>query len=161
MLLPFQVGIGMLLGSLLTYGMATDLIVRVVVRLIRSGYAELGFCRAVAVMLIVTLITAVAHLIEITLWAAAFLACGEISSFEKAFYFSAVNYTTLGYGDIVLSDHWRLLGPLEAINGILLFGVSTAVMFAVLSHLITNRLHPQLGRMGESAAVRVESTSPH
>jgi hypothetical protein len=66
---------------------------------------------------------------------------GEISTFEKAFYCSAENYTALGYGDIVLSERWRLLGPLEAINGLLLFGLSSAVMFAVMSRLITNRLH--------------------
>ena len=146
MFLPLLVGACVLLGSLLSYGMATDLVVRVVVRLIRSGYTGLGFYRAVAVMMIITFITAVAHLIQITLWAAAFLTCGEIRTFEKAFYFSAENYTTLGYGDIVLSDRWRLLGPLEAINGILLFGLSTAVMFAVMSRLITNRLRFQLGR---------------
>ena len=151
MCLPLLVGMGVLLGSLLSYGMATDLIVRVVVRLLRSRHSEFGFCRSVAVMIIVTFITAAAHLTQITLWSAAFLACSEISTFEKAFYFSAVNYTTLGYGDIVLSDPWRLLGPLEAINGVLLFGLSTAVMFAVMSRLITNRLRFRLSRLGEPA----------
>jgi hypothetical protein len=63
MFLPLLVGIGVLLGSLLSYGMATDLIVCVVVRLIRNGYAEQRFWRSVAVMTIVTLITTVAHLI--------------------------------------------------------------------------------------------------
>jgi len=68
------------------------------------------------------------------------LLVGEMSTFEKAFYYSAENYTALGYGDIILSDQWRLLGPLEAINGLLLFGLSTAVMFAILSRLIASRL---------------------
>ena len=156
MFLPLVVGIGVLLGSLLSYGMATELIVRVVAGLIRNGYAEQGFCRSVAVMMIVTLITAVAHLTQIALWAPVFLMCGEISTFEKAFYFSAVNYTALGYGDIVLSERWRLLGPLEAINGLLLFGLSTGVMFAVMGRLIANRVHLQLGQPGE-AAVNPES----
>jgi hypothetical protein len=87
--------------------------------------------------------------IQIALWSVAFLMLGEISSFEKAFYYSAQNYTALGYGDIVLSDRWRLLGPLEAMNGLLLFGLSTALMFAVLGRLITNHLHRQLGDEGE------------
>ena len=65
----------------------------------------------------------------------------EISTLEKAFYFSAQNYTTLGYGDIGISDRWRLLGPLEAINGLLLFGLSTAAMFAALSRLVSGRLN--------------------
>jgi hypothetical protein len=93
-------------------------------------------------MIVVTLVTAAAHLTEIALWAVALLAIGEMSTFEKAFYVSAENYTALGYGDIVLSDRWRLLGPLEAINGLLLFGVSTAAMFAVLSRLVAHRLDP-------------------
>ena len=71
---------------------------------------------------------------------------GEMSTFEKSFYYSAENYTALGYGDIILSEQWRLLGPLEAINGLLLFGLSTAVMFAVMSRLIATRLHLQRGR---------------
>jgi hypothetical protein len=145
MFLSLLVGMGVLLGSLLAYGMATDLIVRLVVRLIRRGETDLGFWKSVAVMMIVTLITATAHLAPIALWALALLLCGEISTFEKAFYLSAENYTALGYGDILLSERWRLLGPLEAINGLLLFGLSTAVMFAVLSRLIANRLRDKLG----------------
>jgi ion channel len=150
MFLALLVGAGVLLGSMLVYGMATALILRLVVHLIRRGYTGLGFWRSVAVMMIVTLITAAAHLGPITLWAVALLMSGEISTFEKAFYFSAENYTALGYGDIVLSERWRLLGPLEAINGLLLFGLSTAVMFAVLSRLIANRLHLQLGDLAEA-----------
>ena len=85
------------------------------------------------------------------MWAIVFLTIGEISTFEKAFYYSAQNYTALGYGDIVLSERWRLLGPLEAINGLLLFGLSTAVMFAVMSRLIANRLRLKFGHSVEAA----------
>jgi hypothetical protein len=149
MFLVLLIGIGMLLCSLLCYAVATVLIVGLVVRLLPGGHGDLGFWKGVAVMMIVTLITAVMHVIEIVLWAIAYLLCGEMATFEKAFYFSAVNYTSLGYGDIVLSERWRLLGPLEAINGLLLFGLSTAVMFAVLSRLITNRLRHQHGHRVE------------
>src|SRR5437660_9252923 len=99
MFLALLAGVSVLLASLLCYGMATALIVRVVVRLDRRGYTGLGFWKNVAVMMIVTLITAAAHLTVIALWAALFLACGEIATFEKAFYYSAENYTALGYGD--------------------------------------------------------------
>jgi hypothetical protein len=149
MFLVFLVGTGVLLGSLLSYGMATAVIVHLLVRLIRAGFTELGFWKNVAVMIIVALVTAAAHLIPITLWAVVFVMCGDIATFEKALYFSAENYTALGYGDIVLSERWRLLGPLEAINGLLLFGLSTALMFAVMSRLITNRLRFQLGELSE------------
>jgi hypothetical protein len=137
--MPVAVGTGVLLGSVLLYAMATDLMVRLMARLIRKG-GRPSFWKSVAVMMIVTLVTAAAHLGAITLWAAAFLMCGEISTFDKAFYLSAQNYTALGYGDIILSERWRLLGPLEAINGLLLFGLSTALMFAVMNYLIRTRL---------------------
>jgi hypothetical protein len=151
MFLPLLVGAGVLLASVLSYAMAMALIVYLVVRLIRTGYTGLGFWNNVAVMMILTLVIVAAHLIPIVLWALALLAVGESWSFEKAVYYSAENYTALGYGDIVLSDQWRLLGPLEAINGLLLFGLSTAVMFAVMSRLITGRLRSQLGRLGGAA----------
>ena len=153
MILALLVGIGALLGSLLSYSMATELIVRIVVRLIRTGYTGLRFWKNVAVMMIVSLATALVHLIQIALWALAILLCGEASTFENAFYCSAENYTALGYGDFILSERWRLLGPLEAINGLLLFGLSTAVMFAVMSHLIANRLHLQFGHLGDAAVI--------
>ncbi len=151
MLLALLLAMGVLLVSMLAYSMATALIVRLVVRLIRTGYTGHGFWKNVAVMMIVTLVTAAAHLIQIALWAVAFLMVGEISTFEKAFYFSAESYTALGYGDIILSERWRMLGPLEAINGLLVLGLSTAVMFAVMSRLITNWLRFQLDQRGEAA----------
>ena len=73
----------------------------------------------------------VAHLIEIALWAVLFLSCGEFRAFGAAYYHSAVNYTTLGYGDVIMSPAWILLGPLEAANGMLMFGVSTGMIFAI------------------------------
>lgn len=78
----------------------------------------------------------VAHLAEIVLWAALFVMCGEFKSFELAYYHSAVNYTTLGYGDLIMTPRWRLLGPLEAADGALMFGVSTAMIFAVAQRLM-------------------------
>ena len=130
----------MLLAGVVAYAVATALILRVVVRLTRRGLTGRDFWQSVVVMMTITFITAVAHLALIALWALALLLCGSLATFEDAFYFSAENYTSLGYGDIILSGQWRLLGPLEAINGLLLFGLSTALMFAVMQHLIMNRL---------------------
>jgi hypothetical protein len=96
-------------------------------------------------MTLVLVVTAAAHLVQIALWAVVYLTIGEVSSFATASSWSAENYTALGYGDIHLSEQWRLLGPLESINGLLLFGLSTAVMFAILGRLIRNRLRVKLG----------------
>lgn len=80
-----------------------------------------------------------AHLIEMALWGTLFMICGEFRDFGTAFYHSAVNYTSLGYGDLIMSPSWRLLGPLETANGTLLFGVSTAMIFTVMIRLIQAR----------------------
>src|SRR5262249_22923959 len=138
-------------ASLLSYGMATALIVRVVARLIQAGYTGLEFWKSVVVMTSVTVITAAAHLTQMALWAVALQAVGNLPTFEQAFYYSAENYTALGSGDIPLPARWRLLGPLEAINGLLLFGLSPSVMFAVMSRLITNRLRFQRSQRGRVA----------
>ena len=76
------------------------------------------------------------HVVEVLLWALAyllFLPGDHLGSFEEAAYFSVVTFTTLGYGDITLVEHdWRLLSGIEALNGILLVGWTTAFLFAVV-----------------------------
>jgi hypothetical protein len=145
MLLPLILATALLLSGLLAYGAAMQLIVRVMVKVIRRGPSDLGFWKGTAVMAMVTLITAVAHLIQIALWAVAFLLCGQVSTWETALCLSAQNFTAFGYGDIVLSQRWRLLSPLEAANGLLFFGMSTAVLFAIMSQLIANRVRIEIG----------------
>jgi hypothetical protein len=80
----------------------------------------------------VLLLLVFGNLGQVAIWALLFRWLGEFSSFEQAFYHSAVNFSTLGYGDIVMSDEHKLLGPLQAINGVLMIGVSTATLMAVL-----------------------------
>lgn len=76
------------------------------------------------------------HLLEVVVWAAAYrliLPGAHLETFEKAVYFSIVTFTTLGYGDVTLVDHeWRLLSGVEALNGILLVGWTTALLFMVV-----------------------------
>jgi hypothetical protein len=103
-------GSGLLFASLLSFAVAIALVVSLMSRVIRTGRPVESIWENVAIMIVVTLVMAATHLVEIVLWAAAYRAISDISNFEKAFYFSAQNYTTLGYGDIVLSDRWRLLG---------------------------------------------------
>jgi hypothetical protein len=71
------------------------------------------------------------HVVEVGVWAA-FYALAGVAPTAQPFYFAFVNYTTLGYGDVVPVDEWRLVGPVTAANGVLLFGLSTAVLFEVL-----------------------------
>ena len=76
--------------------------------------------------------------------------------FAVAFYHSAVNYTTLGYGDIVMSPRWRLLGPLEAASGTLAFGWSTAVIVTVAIRLVRYRHLAQIRRTGRRPSADTE-----
>ncbi len=75
------------------------------------------------------------HLAQIGAWAAFYTLWGGLENFETAFYFSITSYTTIGYGDIVLPPRWRLLGGIEGVTGVLMFGWSTGVIFAVVSRL--------------------------
>ena len=151
MFAPLTVAAILFICSLLSYAAAMQLIVNMAVRFARNGYKELGFWSGTAIMGKVAIIMAAAHLTQITLWSVAIVLCGQIPSFQTAFYFSAQNYATLGYGDVLLSEQWRLLGPLEAINGVLFFGLSTSVMFASLSQLIANRLRAETSHRHDSA----------
>jgi len=76
-----------------------------------------------------------ASLLEVVLWAATYLALDALHDFETALYFSMVTFTTLGYGDVVLEDRWRLLSSFEAVNGIIMFGWTTAVVLYAFQQL--------------------------
>lgn len=86
----------------------------------------------VAVMVATASVLMVAHTCEIIVWAIAYGLVDAVPNSTDHLYFAFVNYTTLGYGDIVPVERWRLLGPMTAMNGVLLFGWSTAVIFEVL-----------------------------
>jgi len=85
-----------------------------------------------AVMVATAAALMVAHTLEVFVWAMAYAIVGAAPAGSDLLYFAFVNYTTLGYGDIMPVQGWRLTGPMTAMNGILLFGWSTAVLFEVL-----------------------------
>jgi hypothetical protein len=84
---------------------------------------------------VAVLIVFFATLIEATLWAVTYVALRAIDTFEAALYFSMVTFTTLGYGDVTLDDNWRLLSSIQAANGVIMFGWTTALVVAVLQRL--------------------------
>jgi hypothetical protein len=75
------------------------------------------------------------HTIEVWLYAGLYLAIGALQDLETAVYFSTTSFTTIGYGDVVLGEQWRLVGAIEGANGLLLFGWSTAFLFSVISRM--------------------------
>jgi len=73
-----------------------------------------------------------AHTVEIVVWSLSYAIVGAAPAGSDLLYFAFVNYTTLGYGDVTPVQAWQLLGPMAAMNGILMFGWSTAALFEVL-----------------------------
>ena len=138
-LIPLVVFLAAVLTTIVVHAIALAAIVDFVRRQHRLGHAGVVFWRDVGIVAGAVLVALAAHLGEITLWAVVLDACGEFTSLAAAFYHSAMNYTSLGYGDVVMSASWKLLGPLEAANGMLLFGVSTAMIFAVILRLVQAR----------------------
>jgi hypothetical protein len=83
----------------------------------------------------VVLMMFLASLLEVLVWAVTFLVLNAIEGFEPALYFSMVTFTTLGYGEIVLDEQWRLLASFAAANGIIMFGWTTALVLAVVQRV--------------------------
>ncbi|HEX5649234.1 MAG TPA: potassium channel family protein [Steroidobacteraceae bacterium] len=75
-------------------------------------------------------------ILQVALWAALFVGLGEFDDFYEAVYFSTVNFSSLGYGDVVMTRSWKLLGPLEALCGVLMLGMSAAALMAILQQMI-------------------------
>ena len=101
----------------------------------RGGRVGKCFWFDIAIVGRATALTLVAHLIEIVAWAVLFVMCGEFADFGTAFCHPAVNYSKLGYCDVLLSASWRLLGPLQAANGMLLCSVTSSMLFARMQGL--------------------------
>ncbi|MCA6100813.1 potassium channel family protein [Bradyrhizobium australafricanum] len=88
------------------------------------------------VMVATALALMLAHTLEIVVWSLAYWVLGAAPAGSNLLYFAFVNYTTLGYGDVIPVKQWLLIGPMAAMNGILMFGWSTAVLFEVLQKTI-------------------------
>ena len=89
------------------------------------------------------------HILQITVWAACYQWNGCFPDFTTSFYYSATSYSTVGYGDVTPPAQWRVLGSVEAVTGVLMFGWSTGVLFSVVNHL-----------QGRFHGLRPENTRP-
>lgn len=138
-LVPLAVSASAVVSTIFVHALAVGATVKFVRREIGRGRTGAGFWIDFAIVALTMLFVLVAHLVEIALWAVLFVVVGEFSQFGTAYYHSAVNYTTLGYGDVIMTPSWRLLGPLEAANGAVMFGVSTAMVFTVIQRVIQAR----------------------
>jgi hypothetical protein len=121
---------------------------------IRLRLETRGLWKLVPIMIctvaVLGLLLAVVHGIECGIWAVAYLRLGALDSPRDALLFSIDSMSTRGASGLTLQSHWQLMGALEAINGMLLFGVSTAWLFTVAqgywfmiaAHVAPNAQHP-------------------
>ena len=143
--LPLGVAVIMTFSTVVIHALGLMPIFHFVRYELRLGRAGVLFWRDVAIIAGATLVALAAHLIAVAAWGCVFTLCGEFSQLASAFYHSGMNYTTLGDSNKVMSPSWRLLAPLEAANGMLMFGVSTAMLFAVIQRLILTRFRQPQG----------------
>jgi len=99
-----------------------------------------SFWLTMHVINVVMIILVIGNMIQVAIWALLFRLLGEFSAFGDAFYHSAVNFATLGYGDVIMSAQHKMLGPMEAISGMLMIGVSTAALIALFQDAMKKTL---------------------
>jgi hypothetical protein len=144
MLLQFVVGAAACIGNIAIHA----LVMLVVVRVSHGAVAATApgpSLRLVVVMVATVSVLMMAHGLEVFVWALTYKLVGAVPPGADVLYFAFVNYTTLGYGDVVPVERWRLIGPTTAMCGVLMFGWSTAVIFEVLRKtlsMVTHRGRP-------------------
>ena len=123
-----------------------SVLLRFLVILQRTRTFRLTIPVASVILTAVLLVMLAGNLLQIALWAGVFILYGEFHDFATAFYHSTVNFSTLGYGDIVLSKDRRLLSGLEALNGVLMLGLTSSVLFAVMQAMLGHARAEREGR---------------
>jgi hypothetical protein len=133
-------GLAATLGTIVMHGVVLHTIVMNLRRDLQHGVLGARVWVNLTFITGATLLLLAGHLGEIGLWAFALDLSGAVADIRAAIYSSAGSYTTSG-SDIVLPPQWKLLGPFEAVDGMLMFGVSTAVIFALVQRLIHTVYH--------------------
>ena len=131
------IGIGLVAATVVIHAIGTMFWLYVLAHRLEPS-AVFSVRRPLLALISSVLLLLVLHTIEIAVWALAFLQVlphGQLGSFEEAMYFSFVTFTTLGYGDITLAEGFRIMSGIEALNGIILVGWSTALLFAIVQRM--------------------------
>jgi ABC-type sugar transport system permease subunit len=140
MLNQFFIGGALIVTTVFVHAVILEVIIKALI----AVRTDIEFRWRAVVFALVILAVFIAHVIEIWIWAALYYfeaSISEIPTLEAAVYFSTSSFTTVGFGDLVLSEDWRLLSSIEAINGMILFGWSTAFIFAVIRR-VYSQIYP-------------------
>jgi hypothetical protein len=136
----FIFGLPVMLLCLVIQAVVAFWSLRYYIRRIQGGTGELRLRAGLQPLLVAMLVMMFGTLAQVILWGVLFAWLGEFTEMYEAVYHSAVNFASLGYGDIVMQKQWKLLGPLEAINGVLMLGMSAAALMAILQHMVKSQL---------------------
>jgi voltage-gated potassium channel len=136
MFLQLLVAFPLAVATVLVHGAGTA---RLLVLASRHGVLEARRRNTKMRMSILTRLVAallMLHFVEMIIWAAVFTAIGVFPAFEASLYYSLMSFTTVGYGDVVPPESWRLLGPVEATVGVLMLGWSTGIIVAAVQRIL-------------------------
>ncbi|WP_020208217.1 ion channel [Gilvimarinus chinensis] len=140
MLMNFVLGISMMVFCLFLQGILVLVALRFFTR--HEHMVGVSFAASMRLTAGMMAILIAGNIAQVIAWGTLFYGLGEFDEFAVAVYHSAVNFATLGYGDIVMSPKHELLGPLEALNGVLMVGLSTAALSRAFSESLKDRLPP-------------------
>jgi hypothetical protein len=134
-MIPFLVGLSVGLFNIAIHALTTVVVISTA-RNLRLTSTSRPNLHLVAATITTASVLMAAHTIEVLVWSLTYALTSAAPDSTNLVDFAFVNYTTLGYGDVVPLDRWRLLGPMTAMNGVLMFGWSTALIFAVLQKTV-------------------------
>ncbi len=138
-LLNLIVGFSAMLVCLIVQAAVAFWSVRYYLRQSSNAAAPHKFIAAIQPLLVSMLVMMAGNFVQITLWGILFLLLGEFKELYEAIYHSAVNFASLGYGDFVMSQNRKLLGPLEAVNGVIMLGMTSAALMVILQQVIKDQ----------------------
>ena len=151
------VGFSTMLACLVVQAAVAFWSVRHFIRQSSNAAAPYKFLVGIRPLIVSMLAMMAGNFAQIVVWGTLFLLLGELDDLYEAVYHSAVNFTSLGYGDFVMSKNRKLLGPLEAVNGVVMLGMTSAVLMVILQQIIKDQrdgiiaaARPGIDRAGES-----------
>ena len=146
MFIPVVLSLAVIFVTILIHGLGTAWSVQYLANKRTAFENRTGLHYALNILSLTAVFLMLLHFVEIIVWAVVFMVIPDINqltTLEESIYFSMVTYATLGYGDITLGPHWRIMSGFCAMDGILLFGWSTAMFFSAVQKILVHMRMPK------------------
>ena len=143
MFLVISVGLIVIIVNVIIQGIGNVIWLKAITRVFKNNNKTINTFTVIKLLVNSFLFFTILHSIQTIIWTLCYLINPvtkvDFTNTMEGLYFSFVTFTTLGYGDVTISSEWKLLSGLEAINGIMLIGWSTALMYSLIQHIYTNQ----------------------